>query len=102
ASFGDFFEAAAEREQKSCTREATFGEDADQIAAFEGFAGGLERLHDRPRARGGVDWDEFSPTEQVANDRFFRPAGEDDETNHAPLRDDEQQPVDVADVVANN
>ncbi len=54
-SLDDLFEAAMKREQKAGARDAPLGENANDVALCQRFAGSSQRLHDGPRPGSAVD-----------------------------------------------
>src|SRR5439155_5679719 len=59
-----------------------------------------ERLDDRTQAARLVDRNDAGPFQQMTQAELLRPAREDDEANDALLSDGQEEPIEIADVIA--
>src|SRR5262249_30898805 len=97
----DLLKAAVERQQEAGAGEAALGEDADDFAPGQGVTGQPQRLDDGSRAGRAVDGDDARPAQEVPEAPAARPAGKDDKMDESSLGKEQKEPVQVADVVAN-
>src|SRR5262249_60270591 len=93
--------AAMKREQKTGARETPLGKDAHDLAARQGITGHAQRLNDGPWSGPLVDGNHPGPLQQMSQTEFLGPAREDDKMDETPLPGQEEQPVEMADMVAN-
>ena len=96
----DLLEAAGERQHQAGARDAPLGEDADHFPAGQGVGRLPQRLDDAARPGAAVDGNDARHAQKVADAPGVEKRGEDHEADEPALRRQQQQPVDVADVVA--